>query len=73
MTEPKLLYDHVKTDEEHNKLFDERLKEETDWWENEYIHTAMNPTEENLASMREVLEKSQKNLRFLRNLDVGYF
>jgi hypothetical protein len=57
MIQPKLLHDYLQSDDAYNKLFDNMVKEETDWMEERFNHHATNPTEKELQDTKKLVEK----------------
>lgn len=56
----KLLCSYIKTQEEYNALFDELIKKETDFWEEQTNLTMANPSDEDLSKMKKALVEAHK-------------
>src|SRR6266567_533375 len=64
MIEPKLLHDYIQTDEAYSKQFDDMVKEETDWWEQQFNKHALYPTEEDIQKTKDLIKKSPKEKKY---------
>ncbi len=60
MIKPKLLHNYLQSDEAYSKQYDDIVKKETDWWEEQMNHHALYPTDEDLKKTREAIEKNHK-------------
>ncbi len=61
MITPKLLYNYLFSDEEYNKCYDELVKKDTYWWEEDINKYALNPTEEELQKTKEVMKYGHRD------------
>lgn len=73
MITPKLLYAHLRSDEEYNKLYDKIVKKDTDRWEESFNNDALYPTEEDLQETRNTLQKNSKKDRVLAKYSNFYY
>ena len=51
-------------EEEYNKLFDDMVKEETNWWEQQFNNHALYPTDEDLKKTKDLIKKSPKEKEY---------
>ncbi len=72
MITPILLHNYLLSDDEYNKLFDNKVKVESDWWEDKINNDALYPKDEDLEEMRKIAEDGQKNRKHLFEVDKYY-